>query len=146
MVSIIGRKLQSNALISGFGYHHPHRVHHYGVRRTRHTTGRGIARRAIGSILGTLGHALVNRLSGAVSGAGRRRHHVRRRRVYSGSSFRLTGSGYRRRPVRRIGRPRTHYVRRVGRPRTHYVRRTYVRRTRAPRSRIHRRRIHHVLF
>ena len=122
MVGIIGNRLSRSALITGFG------MRRCGVRKH---CGRGVARRAVGSILGALGHALINRISGAVSGAGRRRVY-RRKRINAGS-FRLTGAGTyrRRRPVRRIYRKRrtvgvyrrkTTYVRRAPRRTTTYVR------------------------
>jgi len=82
MVSSIGWKLNSLTPITGFGYRRVHHHHH------RHT-GRGIGRRAIGSLVGHLGHALVNRVSSAISGTGR----THRRRVHRAGSYRITGTG-----------------------------------------------------
>ena len=55
--------------------------------------GRGISRRVAGSVLNTLGHALINRTASAVSGSGyrhKRRTIHRRRHVTTGSLYRLT--------------------------------------------------------
>ena len=144
MVGIIGNRLSRSALITGFGYH----PHHYHNRRPH--TGHGIARRAIGSVLNTLGHALVNRISGAISGSGRRPRRIyRKRRVTHGSSFKLTGGSYRRRaPVRRIYRKRA-TVGGYRRTTTHRTtRRTHVTSCarRRPRRLMHRRRIRVVVI
>ena len=129
MVGIIGNRLSRSALITGFG------MRRCGVRKH---CGRGVARRAVGSILGALGHALINRISGAVSGAGRRRVY-RRKRINAGS-FRLTGAGTyrRRRPIRRIYRKRRTTTGGYRR-KTTYVRRRTTCVRRRPRRVIHRR-------
>lgn len=85
MVSNIGAKLASLSAIQGFGYR---RVHH-----PRMTHGRGVARKAVGSVIGSIGHALVNKIASVVSGG----------------SHKLTGAG-----KRRVGRQR---VRRARKPR-----------------------------
>ena len=97
MVSNTGAKLSNPYPISGFG------IHHYRHHPTLHH-GRGPIRRITGSIVGTIGHALVNKLASAISG--------------NGSGWKPTGTG-----IRRHRRPRhtlTHIggYRRVGRPRT----------------------------
>ena len=95
MVSNIGSRLNNPTLISGFG------IHHYRRRPVMH--GRGPIRRVTGSIIGTIGHALVNKLASAISGNG----------------YKPTGTG-----VRRCKRPRQtlayggYRKKRVGRPRT----------------------------
>ena len=95
MVSNIGYKLSNPHAISGFG------IHHY---RRHPIHGRGPIRRVTGSIVGSIGHALVNRLASAISGNGYKptgtgiRHHRRPRHTLTHIG------GYRRRPV---GRPRT---------------------------------------
>ena len=77
MVSNIGSRLNNPTLISGFVIHHDRR------RPVMH--GRGPIRRVTGSIIGTIGHALVNKLASAISGNG----------------YKPTGTG-----VRRCKRPR----------------------------------------
>ena len=65
--------------------------------------GRGPIRRVTGSIIGTIGHALVNKLASAISGYGYKptgtgvRRHRRPRHT-------LTYGGYRK---KRVGRPKT---------------------------------------
>jgi len=113
MVSNIGWKLNSLTPISGFG-----------MRRRYHPRGRGITRRAVGSLVGHLGHALVNRVSRAISGG----------------SYKLTGHGATRKRVRK--------------PRATLVRispmllggRRKVRRPRATLYGGRRRRVHHRVF
>ena len=84
MVSSVGFQLSNLNKITGFGVRKRHLMH------SGHRTGRGVGRRILSSVIGTVGHALVNRLSSAVAGG----------------SYKLTGSGR-----KRVGRPR--------RPRTH---------------------------
>jgi len=91
MVSSVAFQLQSGRLVNGFGYH----------RRPLHHRGRGIVRKTVGSVAGVLGHALVNKLAGLISGNGRKRR-VHRHRTIRGSSYRLSGSGYRRKPRARL--------------------------------------------
>ena len=126
MVSNLGFKLNSFAPISGFGMHrrrrvgygeglHKWRVVHVGIgegmhhrRRltTRSTSGRGLPRKIVGTVIKHVGHALIDRLSSAISGSG---------------SFKLVGMG--RKP--RARKPRARKPRRVlttfggYRPRTH---------------------------
>ena len=109
MVSSVGARLHLPTRISGFG--------------RRRTTGRGVVRRVIGSVTRPVLGFLANKIADAISGGARRRRTVRRRpRVTRGTSYRLTGMAYRRkpratlrrrRPVRRIGcgirrKPRRH--------------------------------------
>ena len=82
MVSSIGYKLNNPTLISGFGYRH---------RVVHHHAGRGVGRRAVGSVVSTVGHALVNRLASAISGSGYKRKRVSHRRV--GLGWKVTGAG-----------------------------------------------------
>ena len=84
MVSSVAWQLNNLSKTTGFGVRKRHHMH------SGRTTGRGAGRRIVGSLIGTVGHALVNRLSSAISGG----------------SYKLTGSG-----KTRVGRPR--------RPRTH---------------------------
>jgi hypothetical protein len=142
MVSSIGWKLNSLTPITGFGYRRVHHHHH------RHT-GHGIGRRAIGSLVGHLGHALVNRVSSAISGTGR----VHRRRVHRAGSYRITGTGTTRRRVGRPRKPRSLLTSVLGGAHRRRRRTTGGRRTRRPRAprialfgtgRRHRR--HHVLI
>ena len=116
MVSNLGYKLSSFAPITGFGIHRRRRVvHHVGYgeglqhrRRltTRSTSGRGLPRKIVGTVIKHVGHALIDRLSSAISGSG---------------SFKLVGMG--RKP--RARKPRARKPRRVlttfggYRPRTH---------------------------
>lgn len=112
MVSSLGIQLGQNRLITGFGMHRHHRVRHHG---------RGVTRRAVGSVVGALGHALVNRVASAISGGsyklsgqGRRRraprttlsggykHRVHRYRVPTVGGYHRRVGGYH----RRVGRPR----------------------------------------
>lgn len=76
MVSSIGVGLGRNQLISGFGLYH-HRI------RRRATTGRGTARKAGAAVIRHVGHAIVDRIAGAVAGSGYKlaggRHHAIRR-------------------------------------------------------------------
>ena len=58
--------------------------------RRYHHRGRGVTRRAVGSLVGHLGHALVNRVSHAISGG----------------SYKLTGRG-----CKRVRKPRAALVR-----------------------------------
>ena len=102
MVSNIGSRLNNPTLISGFG------IHHYRRRSVMH--GRGPIRRVTGSIIGTIGHALVNKLASAISGHG----------------YKPTGTGIRHRRPRHTLTHIGGYKRKVGRPRT-----------RAPRTRKH---------
>ena len=126
MVSNLGYKLSSFAPITGFGYRRKRIgsgegmrkrrvVHHVGIgeglfrkRRltTRSTSGRGLPRKIVGTVIKHVGHALIDRLSSAISGSG---------------SFKLVGMG--RKP--RARKPRARKPRRVlttfggYRPRTH---------------------------
>ena len=110
MVSNLGYKLSSFAPITGFGIHRRRRVgygeglQHRRRLTTRSTTGRGLPRKIVGTVIKHIGHALVDRLGSAISGSG---------------SFKLTGRGTRKRRVahrkpRRVlttfggYRPRTH--------------------------------------
>ena len=113
MVSNLGYKLSSFAPITGFGIHRRRRVvHHVGYgeglqhrRRltTRSTTGRGLPRKIVGTVIKHIGHALVDRLGSAISGSG---------------SFKLTGRGRARKP--RARKPRRVLTTFGGyRPRTH---------------------------
>ena len=79
-----------------------------GVRHYQHH-GNGIARRAISGLVGLAGRALLNKLTGAIAGTGRRRTY--RRRTTAGS-YKPTGTGmYHRRTYRkRIGTTRTHAI------------------------------------
>ena len=83
MVSSVAWQLNNLSKITGFGVRKRYHMH-------RASTGRGVGRRILSSVIGTVGHAIVNRLSSAVAGG----------------SYKLTGSGR-----KRVGRPR--------RPRTH---------------------------
>ena len=95
MVSNIGSRLNNPTLISGFG------IHHYRRRPVMH--GRGPIRRVTGSIIGTIGHALVNKLASAISGHG----------------YKPTGTGIRhRRPRHTLTHIGGYRKKRVGRPRT----------------------------
>ena len=94
MVSIAGISLQNGGRV------HHHRLNHRGS---------GIARRAVGSVLGSLGHALINKIAHAISGTGAKRRRmttVHRRRTTatqrSGGSYKLTGMGRH----KKVGRPR----------------------------------------
>ena len=86
MVSSIGVGLGRNSLINGFGYH-PHRV----IRR-RTTRGRGV-RKTASTVVKHIGHALVDKLAGAIAGSGYKlaggrhhvKHHIRKPRSTIGS-------------------------------------------------------------
>ena len=70
------------------GLNNANKISGFGIRRrhyTTRTTGRGVGRRVIGSLIVSVGHALENRISSAVRGG----------------SHKLTGMGR-----RRVGRPR----------------------------------------
>ena len=113
MVSALGYALAKNQLVSGFG------------RRHYLSHGRGIARRAAGHAVRAVGNALVNKLSNLISGTGRHRH---RRVHHHAGSYKVTGTGYRRRTTHR--KPRHNLLssllghgyrkRRVGRPRVRH--------------------------
>jgi len=112
MVSNLGYKLSSFAPITGFGYRRKRIgsgegmrkrrvVHHVGIgeglfrkRRltTRSTSGRGLPRKIVGTVIKHVGHALIDRLSSAISGSG---------------SFKLVGMGKRRKPRIAHRKPRT---------------------------------------
>ena len=97
--------------------------------------GRGIGRKIAGSVLGTLGNALVNRIARAVSGGRYRRKTTYRRRRVTAGSYKITGMGKRRKTYRKrrligTGRRtirRTTYRKRrttggrVGRPKTRRI-------------------------
>ena len=88
MVSSISYKLGKNSLVTGFG--------------TRRTCGRGIVRKTIGTIARPALTYIANKISDLFSGNGVRR------RVHRGSSWKVTGSGAKRRPrktlkTRRVG-------------------------------------------
>ena len=74
MVSSIVVGLGRNQLISGFG------MPHHTIRR-RATRGRGVVRKTAGSVVKHIGHALVDKLAGAIAGSGYKpaggRHHVK---------------------------------------------------------------------
>ena len=107
MVSNIGYKLSNTIPITGFG------IHHY---RCHPIHGRGPIRRVTESIVGTIGHALVNRLATAIAGNGYKPTGTGVRRLIRNKRPRrpiqtLTHIGeYRRRPV---GRARTRKPRTV---------------------------------
>ena len=133
MVSVSGISLMNG------GMHHAY--HH----------GRGIGRRVAGSVLNTLGQTLLSKVVRAISGSGYRRKTYRRRRVTSGSSYRLTGMGKRRKTYRKrrligIGRRTTRRTTRT----TYHKRRTttggYRRVRRVGRSRISTVRKHRILI
>jgi len=117
MVSTTGYMLGQNRLITGFGARH----HHYHHHRLHH--GGNIARRTVGSVVRTLGHALTDRIASAISGtgswklAGTGRHNKRAPRSTLSGGYRRV---HRRRTVG-IGHRHRHiglgYHRRVGRPR-----------------------------
>ena len=90
MVSVAGISLMNG------GYHH---VHHL-------NRGRGVVRRVAGNIVGSAGHALLNRIAHIISGEGYRKRRVVhiRKPIYSGS-YKLTGMGRK----RRVGRPKVHH-------------------------------------
>ena len=81
MVGTIGFQLAKNRKIVGFGYHPKHvSIKHIG---------NGVLRNIAGTATKALGNFLVNRLSSAISGSGRRTH--RKRTI--GASYRLSGQG-----------------------------------------------------
>ena len=91
MVSSIGYKLAQNRLVTGFG------------ARRRPTCGRGVVRKTIGTIARPALTYIANKIADVISGAGKRS-----RAVHRGSSYKLTGSGARRKPrktltARRVG-------------------------------------------
>ena len=96
MVSSAGISLMNSY---GSGVRHYHHVNH----------GHGIARRAISGLVGLAGRALLNKLTGAIAGTGRRRTY--RRRATAGS-YKPTGMGmhHRRTYRKRIGTTRTHAI------------------------------------
>jgi hypothetical protein len=86
MVSSTGWQLNSRKRITGFGC------------RKRTTRGRGVVRRAVGAIARPALSFIANKVADLISGSGRRRRTVRRRRV--GGSYRITGAAVRRRAPR----------------------------------------------
>ena len=97
MVSSIGIGLGRNQLISGFGMHHPYRV----IRTPR---GRGVVRKTAGNVVRHIGHTLVDKLAGVISGSGYKlaggihhvKHHIKKPRSTLG-----------------MGRRRIHHRRRI---------------------------------
>ena len=99
MVSSIGYKLNNPTLISGFGYRHRVVGSHMRAKASIHHAGRGVGRRAVGSVISTVGHALVNKLASAISGSGYKRKRVSHRRT--GYGWKVTGAGRPRSTVHR---------------------------------------------
>ena len=96
MVSSAGISLMNSY---GSGVRHYQHMHH----------GNGIARRAISGLVGLAGRALLNKLTGAIAGTGRRRTY---RRSVTAGSYKPTGTGmhHRRTYRKRIGTTRTHAI------------------------------------
>ena len=88
MVSSIGIGLGRNQLITGFG------MHHHTIRR-RATRGRGV-RKTASTVVKHIGHALVDKLAGAIAGSGYKlaggrhyvKHHIRKPRSTIGRGHR----------------------------------------------------------
>jgi len=93
----------------------------------------------VGSVVGTLAHALASKLASAISGTGRRRKVHRHR---ASGSWRLAGAGTRRRPRTRLSGV-GYRKRRTTRVSLHSLLGNGMRRRRAPRSHLTRRRTAH---
>ena len=103
MVSSLGLKLASYALITGFGYHHKKRVTN---------RGRGMTRDVLATAIRTVAPLLINKIASAVQGSGIRHHRL------FGSSFKLSGGkraprrvgwGIRKTPVKRAPKRTVHH-------------------------------------
>ena len=97
MVSSIGFLLGKNDRVTGFGAHRTCRPS---------TTGRGYVRKVVGAVSRPALTYIANKIADVISGTGRKRISVRKPRTVSGSSWRPSGMGVKRRPRATLSRTR----------------------------------------